>query len=349
MPRFRSFVLPVAALTIATVAVVSAARSADAVGDFYKGKTVTMIVGHPAGDGFDLYARLIARHLPRHIPGAPNIQVQNMVGAGSLVSANYVNEVPAQDGTVIALIGAAIPFSPLLGVKEAKFDPVKLHWLPSPNSEVSGVTLWHASATGSIDDARKRETVLAAATATSTSSFYGRLINEVLGTKFKLILGYNGMSPAFLAMERGEVEGHPSVPYGTLKASKPDWIQDKKVKVIVQFGRAPHPDQPRVPFLTDEAKGQDDKLLVDMAIAPLTIGRPFFVAGGVPAERVRALRKAFVDTFRDPALLAEAAQARLEFAPDPMTGEEIQALIGRTYAAPEAVVNRLKALYDVQP
>jgi tripartite-type tricarboxylate transporter receptor subunit TctC len=324
------------------------AQAADAVADFYKGKTVTLIIGHPPGDGFDLYGRLIARHLPKHIPGAPSILVQNMVGAGSLVSANYVNEVPAQDGTFIALIGAAIPFSPLLGVKEAKFDPVKLHWLPSPNSEVSGVTLWHTSPTNSIDDARKRETFLASASGTSTSGFYGRLINDVLGTKFKLIQGYNGMSPAFLAMERGEVEGHPSVPYGTLKASKPDWIKDKKVKVIVQFGRAPHPDQPSVPFLTNEAKSDNDKLLVDMAIAPLTIGRPFFMAGGVPADRVAALRKAFVDTYRDPQLLSEAEQARLEFAKDPMTGEEIQALIARTYGAPAAVVNRLRAIYDVQ-
>ncbi len=321
---------------------------ADAISDFYTGKTVTIIAGYLAGDGFDLYARLIAKHLPKHIAGSPTILVRNMVGAGSLVAANFVHEAAAQDGTNIALIGSGIPFSPLLGVKEAKFDPVKLNWLPSPNVDVSGVVVWHESPTKTLDDARKRETLLATATTNSTSSFYGRLLNEVLGTKLKLIPGYNGLSPVFLAMERGEIEGHPSVTYSTLKATKPDWLVEKKVNVLVQFGRTRHPDWPSTPFLRDEVKTDDERLLVDMAGAPLTLGRPFFLGANVPADRVQALRKAFTETYRDPALRAEAQLLRLEFADEPVSGEEIQALIAKTYAAPQAVINRLRALYDVQ-
>jgi tripartite-type tricarboxylate transporter receptor subunit TctC len=319
------------------------------VADFYAGKTVTIVAGYPAGDGFDLYARLIAKHLPKHLPGSPTILVRNMIGAGSLVAANFVHEAAVQDGTNIALIGSGIPFSPLLGVKEAKFDPVKLNWLPSPNIDISGVVVWHESATKNLEDARKKETLLATATTNSTSSFYGRLLNEVLGTKFKLIPGYNGLSPVFLAMERGEIEGHPSVTYSTLKATKPDWIADKKVNVLVQFGRNKHSAWPDTPFLRDLVKSEDDKLLVDMAGAPLTLGRPFFVGADVPADRVSALRKAFMETYRDPDLRAEAQMLRLEFADDPVTGEEIQALIAKTYSAPVTVINRLRALYDVQP
>jgi tripartite-type tricarboxylate transporter receptor subunit TctC len=292
---------------------------ADHISDFYTGKTVTIIAGYPAGDGFDLYARLIAKHLSRHLPGNPTILVRNMIGAGSLVAANFVHEAAAQDGTNIALIGSGIPFSPLLGVKEAKFDPVKLNWLPSPNIDVSGVVVWHESPTKTLEDARKRETLLATATTNSTSSFYGRLLNEVLGTKFKL------------------------------KATKPDWIADKKINVLVQFGRAKHPNWPDTPFLRDLVKTEDEKLLIDMANAPLTLGRPFFVGADVPADRVQALRKAFSETYRDPELRAEAQVLRLEFADDPVSGEEIQELIKKTYSAPQSVINRLRALYEVQP
>ena len=322
---------------------------ADPVSDFYTGKTVTIVAGYPAGDGFDLYARLIAKHLAKHLPGSPTILVRNMIGAGSLVAANFVHEAASQDGTNIALIGSGIPFSPLLGVKEAKFDPVKLNWLPSPNIDVSGVVVWHDSPTKTLEDARKRETLLATATTNSTSSFYGRLLNEVLGTKFKLIPGYNGLSPVFLAMERNEIEGHPSVTYSTLKATKPDWIADKKVNVLVQFGRAKHPGWPDAPFLRDLVKTEDEKLLIDMANAPLTLGRPFFVGADVPKDRVQALRKAFNETYRDPELRAEAQVLRLEFADDPVSGEEIQELIKKTYSAPQSVIARLRALYDVQP
>lgn len=321
-------------------------RAADPSNGFYAGKTVTIIAGYPAGDGFDLYARIIARHLPKHLPGAPTIIVRNMVGAGSLVAANYINDVAAQDGTNVALIGAGIPFSPLLGVKEATFEATKMNWLPSPNVDVSGVVLWHESPVNTIEDARKRETPLATATSTSTASFFGRLTNQVLGTKFKLIQGYNGMSPAFLAMERGEVEGHPSVTYSTLAAQKPDWVRDKKAKFIVQFGRAKHPELPNVPFLRDEAKTDEDRLLIDMASAPLALGRVFVLGPKVQADRVQTLREAFAATYKDPELLSEAAQLRLEFSPDAMSGEEVRDLVNRTYAAPATVIQRLRALYE---
>lgn len=319
---------------------------ADPSNGFYAGKTVTIITGFPAGDGYDLYARIIGKYLPKHLPGAPTVIVRNMIGAGSLVAANYVNDIASQDGTSIGLIGAAIPFQPLLGVKEATFDATRIKWLPSPNVDVSGVVLWHESPVNSIDDARKRETPLATATSTSTASFFGRLVNQVLGTKFKLIQGYNGMSPAFLAMERGEVEGHPGVTYSTLAAQKPDWIRDKKAKFIVQFGRAKHPELPNVPFLHDEAKTDEDRLLIDMASAPLALGRVFMMGPQVPPDRVQTIREALSATYKDPELLKEATLVRLEFSPDAMTGEEVEALVKSTYAAPANVVQRLRALYE---
>ncbi len=315
--------------------------------DFYHGKTVRLIVGQPAGGGgSNTYGRIISRHLGKHIPGSPFVNMENMAGAGSLVAANYVSNVGAQDGLIIGVVGVAIPFSPMLGVKEAQFDATKLNWLPSPVSDVSGLTLWHASPVNSIADARRHELVLATANPFSTSSFYARIMTEILGVKFKLINGYNGVEPAYLAMERGEVEGHPSASRAGLKSTHPDWIRDRKVKIIVQYGRAPSPELPDVPFLRDEAKTDADRQLVDVAVAPLSIGWPIFLGAKVPADRVAMIRKALLDTYRDPELLAEAAQQGVDFAPNPMTGEDVQQLIIRTYNSPAPVLDRLRALYQ---
>ncbi len=328
----------------AAIAIFASAGAVVAQQNFYAGRTVRLVLGQPAGGGSDIYVRLIGRHLGRHIPGSPNVVVENMVGAGSLVAANYVANVGAQDGTVIAIVGAAIPFSPLLGVKEAQFDPARLRWLPSPYSDVSGLTLWHASPVNSIEDARSHELVLASANAFSTSSFYARLMTEVLGIKFKLIHGYNGTVPAFLAMERGEVEGHPSASRAGLKGAHPDWIADNKVKIIVQWGRAPSPELPGVPFLRDMAKNDADRELVDLAVAPLSIGWPIFMGPGVADERVEIMRKALTDTYTDKDLRAEAKALSIDFDASPMSGQEVDALIRRTYNAPESVLKRLRAL-----
>ena len=340
---WRSFVLSI----LSAAALAGATSAVLAQEDFYHGKTVRMIVGQPpGGGGFNSYARVVSRHLAKHIPGSPNVVMENMVGAGSLVAANYVANVAAKDGNAIAIVGIAIPFSPMLGVKEAQFDATKLNWLPSPVSDVSGLTVWHAAPVNSVEDARRHQLVLATANPFSTSSFYARIMTEVTGMKFKLINGYNGVEPAYLAMERGEVEGHPSASRAGLRSTHPDWIRDHKVKIIVQFGRAPSPELPGVPFLRDLATNDADRELVDVAVAPLTIGWPIFMADGVPQDRVAILRQALLETYRDPELLAEAAQQGVEIAANPMTGEEAQELVRRTYGAPAAVLDRLRALYQ---
>jgi tripartite-type tricarboxylate transporter receptor subunit TctC len=312
--------------------------------DFYKGQTVTIVLSSAPGGGYDAVARTLAQHLPKHIPGNPQVVVKNMPGAGGIVAANFLYNVAPKDGLTIGGLQNNVPFEPLYGTKEANFDPTKFHWLGTPSVETAVLTVWHTAPVEKWQDARTTELTMGSSGANSTPSFYGRLLNEVLGLKLKIIVGYESQTHAFLAMERNEINGYPSVFYNSLVATKPTWLPEKKVKLLVQMGPEKVKAIADVPSLTDIVTKEDDKLLVQAAIAPLTAGRPYLMPPGVPADRVAAMRKAFMDTFKDPDFLAEAEKRRLGVNA-PRDGQGLQDVIERVYkgTAP-AQVERLKKL-----
>jgi tripartite-type tricarboxylate transporter receptor subunit TctC len=316
---------------------------ADPIADFYKGKTITLVVSSSAGGGFDVVARLVARYMPRHIAGTPNFVVRNMPGAGGILATKYLATVAPADGTVLGALVNTTPFEPLFGTKEATFDPNKLIWLGSPGAEVGALGVWAASPAKSLDDARKRETTIGAAGINSTPSFYARMINAVLGTRLKIVTGYPGQSEIFLAMERGEVEGHPSILYSGLKSTRPTWISEKKVNFLVQYGAAREKEFGDTPFLGDLITKSEDRSLVEAALAPLAIGRPYLTPPGTPLERVAALRKGLADTFADPEFRTEADRMQIGLA-TPISGESMAQQIADAYKTSPEVVARLHTL-----
>ena len=319
------------------------ASAADAVASFYKGKTINIIVGYGPGGGYDLYARLMARHLPKHIPGNPTVVVQNMPGAGSLKATNHVYNVAKADGTNIAAMNAVLPFQPLISAKAARYDVVKAHWMPVPATPTAMVSVWHTVPVNSFLEMRKRVTLFGGAGPASAPAYYSRVLNEVFKTKMKIINGYRGSKNIFLAVERGELEGHASASYTSVSAGHGKWLKEGKLKLLLQYGAKKHAAIPNVPFGNDLAKGKDNKALLDLATASTKLGRPYMLAPKVPMERVVALRKAFMAAYRDPALLAEAKKLKLPISP--RSGEEVEATIKAAYGAPEPVVKRLQSLY----
>jgi tripartite-type tricarboxylate transporter receptor subunit TctC len=323
-----------------------AAAKADAVADFFKGKVVRLVVAYPPGGGYDVYARALAQVLPRHLPGNPAVIVQYMPGAGSLTATNYLYAAAEKDGTVVLAPSNSAAFAPLQGVDGAKFDPTQFNWIGSPSKETGILIVWHTAPVDAVADLRSREITLGTSSANASSGFYGRVLNAALSLRMKLVRGYRGSTESFLAMERGEVDGYASAFWNSLKSTKPDWLRDRKVKLLLQYGVEPNPELAGVPFARDLAAADDDKILLDVANAPLAFGRPFVLPPGVPAERVAAWRKAFLDSYRDPALIAEAA--RLEIDIDPSTGEEMQDMLARAYATPQRVIARLRSLYEAE-
>ena len=321
--------------------------AAQDVGSFYRGKTLTMLVSNSAGGGYDLLPRPMGRHIARHLPGAPAAVVQNMPGAGGLVATNYLYSVAAQDGSVLASLSNNVPFEPLFGTKDARFDPERLHWLGSPSVETGIVTIWHTSAVKTLDDARKREITIPANGANSTPSFYARLLNETLGTKMRIILGYPGQNEMYTAMERGEVDGNSSVFYSSLVATRPRWLSEKQVNLLVQYGLDKSPDLGDTPFAPDLVTSEDDKLLMYAAFAPLAVGRPYAMPPGVPAERVKAMQEAFFAMFRDPEFIKDAERQKLDVS-TPRSGAQLMEVIRKAYAMPEHIVARLRKLSAVE-
>jgi tripartite-type tricarboxylate transporter receptor subunit TctC len=332
-----------ALVALSAVAISMPAARAESVADFYKGKTVTLVVSSAPGGGYDTVSRTIARHIGKHIPGNPTVVVKNMPGAGGIVAGNHLYNAAERDGTVIACVQNNVPFEPLYGTKQAQYDATKFNWLGSPSTEVALITVWHTTPVNTVEDAKTYELKLGSSGANSTPSFYARLASEALGVKIKLVVGYPGQNEALLAMERGEIDGYPSAFYNSLMATRPTWIKEKKVKLLVQFGAAKESALPDVPFAPDLAKNPDDKLLIEGGSAPLAIGRPFLMPPGVPEDRLKAMRVALWETFKDPEFVEEAKQSKLG-ADSPRTGAQLQEIIERFYKSPPQVIDRLRKL-----
>src|SRR3984957_9511061 len=285
--------------------------AADAIGDFYSGRTVTLIVSTSSAGGYDTLARAIARHIGTHIAGHPTVIVRNMPGAGGLTATNYLYAAAERDGSVIGLIQNNPPFEPLFGAATARFDPRQFNWLGTPSVETALVLVWHKVPVFSVDDLRRRDTVMGASGANSTPAFYARLINATLGTRMKIIPGYPGQNDAFAAMERGELDGYPSVFYSALSSTRPTWLGDGTARAILQYGPARLAALTGVPFAPDLVEDAADKQLLAAAFAPLSIGRPLLAPPGVDAARAAALRRALAETFTDPDFVAESEKIGL--------------------------------------
>ena len=342
MPR-RTRRAAIAALLLMTASPAMPPARADGLADFYKGKTVSLVVGSSTGGGYDTMTRAVGRFIGKHIPGAPTVVVRNMPGAGGITALNYIYNSAERDGTVLALVQNNTPLEPLFGTKQARYDSTKLNWLGTPSFEVAMVLLWHTVPVNSVADLRSRETQMGASGANSTPAFYARLLNATLGTRMKLVNGYPGQNEALLAMERGELDGYPSVFESALTSTRPNWLPEKLAKAIVQYGPERLTDLGDVPFAPDLIANEDDKLLMQAGFAPLALGRPLVMPPDVPPDRVAAMRQALAQTFADPEFLAEGARMGLGLNA-PRAGEQLTDVIARAYQSPPRIVERLQKL-----
>jgi len=317
---------------------------AQAPADFYKGKTVDMVIGFSVGGGYDVYARTVARFMGEHIPGKPRIVPKNMTGAGSRVAANFVYNVAPKDGTVLATADQSMPLEQAVGDVGITFDTRKFTWIGTPIFENNTLVTWHTSPVKTVADAQRLE-VAVGATGFNTSAQYPQVMNSLLGTKFKIIMGYPGGNEINLAMENGEVAGRGSNNWTSWKSTKPDWIRDKKINIIVQIGLTKAADLPDVPLLMDLAKNEDDRLALKLVSAPPMVGRPVFSTPNVPDDRTKALRDAFDATMKDPAFLEEAKKTGLDI--NPIGGAELQKIVADIIDTPKPVRDRLASILSL--
>ena len=317
---------------------------ADPISDFYRGKTVTVFAGTTAGGTYDLYARTIARHLGAHLPGAPTVIVQNMPGAASLVAAGHVYNVAPQDGTALAGLASTLPLQPLIDPAAAqKIDPVKINWLPSPSDYGVVMLVRGDFAARNVADMKTRETTMGTISPGMLPAVLAATTNAVLGSRIKSINGHPDIASALLALDRGEIDGYPTVPYDLIKRTYAKKVEEGKYRVVLQFAAVKSPDFPDAPLATDLVTSPEDRQLLDLVLGPLKTGYTFMMGPRVPKERALAMRRAFMDTFADPKFLADAERATLNIAP--ISGERIEEMIREAYASPAPVIARLRAIY----
>ena len=332
----RNFARALAFAGLMLVPVSMAAAQSPA--EFYKGKTVELLIGYSAGGGYDVYGRLLARHMGKHIPGNPSIVPKNMTGAGSLKLANWLYNVAPKDGTAFGIIARGTGFDPLLGRKGAQFDAEKFNWLGSMNNEVSVCVAWHTTGITRIEELFGKELTVGGTGPSADTDQFPRVTNGVLGTKFKVVAGYPGGNDVALAMERGEVQGRCGWSWSSVKSTHQNWLDEKKINVLLQLALTKHPELPDVPLVVDLAKTDEQRRILRIIFARQVMGRPFLAPPGVPRDRVEALRKAFDDTMKDKEFLAEAQKIDLEI--NPVSGEEVQKLVQEAYDTPAEIKQR---------
>jgi tripartite-type tricarboxylate transporter receptor subunit TctC len=336
--RFAKTLIATACLTATTLAATAHAASAESVADFYKGKSIQIIVGFGAGGGYDLYARALGRHLGKHVPGNPTIVVQNMAGAGSIRAANYVYAGSPKDGTVIAAVNQNASMYQILGGAGARFEAAHLQWLGSMTNSNGTVYTWHTSGIKTLDDAKLKEVPMGAVGAQSDSVIFPNLINELLGTKFKPITGYTGSTQIHLAMERGEVMGRGGNSWSSFRTANLSWLKENKVNMLVQVGFKKEAELPQVPLLLDLVKDETSKSVIRVISLPTAIGYGHWLAPEVPKDRLAALRTAYAAVMKDPEFIKEAAKARMDIRFQ--TGAEVEALIKQVIKTPKPVLDR---------
>lgn len=316
--------------------------SAQSVADFYKGKTIRMVVASDPGGGYDVYARTFAPHYARHIPGQPHIVVQNMQGAGGVLATNWLYNVAPKDGTAIGMTQRGVPFLPLFGKQGPTFDPTKFNWIGSLNNETGVITLWHTSKVKTLEQAMQTEALIGGSGPNDTET-YPALMNNTIGTKFRIISGYPSTTGITLAMERGEVEGL-SQSWGSVITEKPEWIRDKKVSVLVQITAVKHKDMPNVPTIMDYVKDPEHRTIWQLMLAQKAMGRPFLAPPDIPPDRAKALQAAFDATVNDPVFIAEMEKTKKELTP--VGGMEIAKMIAEVASAPKEILGKVGSYTD---
>ncbi len=315
---------------------------ADSIADFYRGKDITLIVASGVAGGYDTYARVFARHFAAHVPGRPAIIAKNIPAGGGLTAANTLYSVSAKDGLTVAALTNGVAMDPLFGNPGARFDAQRFSWIGSIGKLQNVCATWHESPIKTIAAAREREVVVAAAGATSNTAIVPRVLNALLGTRFKIVAGYDPGAGLNMALESREVEGICGLSWSTLKASRPDWIREHKLNVIVQMALDRLPELGDVPSALDLVADPADRKVLELILVRQEMGRPVVAPPGVPPERLAALREAFAATMRDADFLGEAQRLQLEI--DPLGGDAIARLLAGAYAAPRDVVERAAAL-----
>ena len=338
MHIFRAASLVAAILT----AVIGAPAAAQTPEQFYGGKAIDLVIGYPPAGSNDTYARLLGRHLGRHVPGHPNIVPKNMPGAGSFLALGYVYNVAPKDGSVIAIGAPTAPLDEKLGTQGVRFKTAELNWIGRVDSLINIVFMWHTSKVKTFADAQKIESTLSGTGAGSTVSIYPTVMNNVFNTKFKIIMGYKGSADAQLAVERGEVEGH-STSWVAVKVGHPDWLPAKKISVLVQFSLTRHPELPDVPTAVDLARNDEERQILSAIMVAAEVGSAFFTTPSVPADRLNALRRAFDATMQDKEFLADVERTKLTISP--MNGEDMQKLVKQVSDLPPNLLEKVRHAY----
>lgn len=330
-------------LSVLTVGLLAAtasnvlAQGNETVGQFYAGKQIRLIVSSEPGGGYDVYARALAKHMSRFIPGQPALISQNMPGAGGLTATNHLYNVAARDGTVMGNIQRGVPFTAIMGQPGPRFDPAKFNWIGSLNNEIGLMVVRADAGVSTLKDAQEKEVIIGGSGPNDTE-VSPTVLNAIIGTKFKIISGYPSSSAIVLAIERNEVQGFSSS-YSALLSRNADWLRDKKVVLLVQNSLKKHPDLPDVPLANEFAKTPDDRQVLDFMNARQVIGRPFLMPPEVPADRVAAMRAAFDQLVVDKEFVAEVKQLKLELTP--VSGIEVQEIIERVSKTPKHIIERL--------
>lgn len=352
-PRRRLKTFPAAALPAAALRAAAAlgfaltlarSASADPVAEFYRGRTVQMIIATAPGGDYDTRARLLARHIARHIPGEPTLVPANMPGAVGVQAANYVAGVAARDGTVLHAIMQNMAAHQAIGGASVKYDVRTLGWIGNSTDSPNLISAWHTTGITRIEQVLEKELVVGAPGTATASVYYPLALNLLVGTRFKIISGYPGGNNVNMAIERGEVGGRGSNSLAAWKATKPDWIRDKKIVHLVQIAPRRHPELAEVPLFHELARNESDRQVLEFLSLDVALSRAYVTTPQVPAARLAALRRAFDATMKDPAFLAEADKAQIDISP--ATGEEAQKLVEAVLRTPPDVLARAKAILD---
>ena len=326
-----------AAIIVALAAAASGAHAQDAAPKFYAGRNMDVVIGYPPGGGFDSSARLLIRHMPKHLPGSPTMIPKNMPGAGSLVAANYLYNVAPKDGSEFGIIGGSVPFGPLWSRDGVSFEATRFNWIGSMDRWNGIVLLWAGAPAKTLDDLRKMEIPVGATGAGDVTAIYPRVLNALIGTRFKVVGGYRGTSDLNLAIERGEVAGRLGWCWDCVKAEKPNWVSDKQINVPLQLGLQKHPELD-APMAIDLARDEEARQIMRLVFGSQEMARPFVAPPGVPVDRIAALRKAFEATVADKDFLAEAQKMALPV--NIAYWHELEKLIKDVYATPEPIIAR---------
>ena len=320
----------------------SPAAAAQASEEFYRGKQITMLVGSGAGGGYDVYARVFSRYATKHIPGNPTFIAKNVPSAGGMVAANTLYNSAERDGLTIGALTNSSGLDPLLGSEGVRFDAQKLIWIGSIGKLQNVCATWHTSPVKSIGDVRAREVMVAGAGATTNTVIIPNILNKLMGTKFKVIAGYDPGSGLTIAVESGETEGICGLGWSTLKAARPDWVTNKRLNILLQLGLEKLPDLPDVPSALDLIDDAENRKVLELILMRQEMGRPFAAPPGVAMERVNLLRAGFDATMKDPDFLAEAKRGSLDI--DPISGKQIEALLAKAYGSSPSVIKEASTL-----